>query len=88
MELKRINYKSAVFFGAIALLMYLLIGILQVIVARDPAFVAIYGAVNTLAVLVYTPLLGAVISYLLLLLVIFIYNIVAKKYPIAWVVKK
>ena len=88
MELKNIKYRSAVFFAAIGLLMYLLVGIIQVLVARDPAFVAMYGVINPLQALVYAPILGAVMSYILVVIVIFVYNLVAKKYPIAWEIKK
>jgi len=88
MELKNIKYKSAVFFAAIGLVMYLLIGILQVFVARDPVFAALYGVVSPTQALVYTPLLGAAILYIFVMLTIFVYNIVAKKYPVAWEVKK
>ena len=88
MELKNIRYKSAVFFSAIALLLYLLIGALQILIQKDPAYAALYGLVSPLQALVYTPILGAVISYIFVIIVIFIYNFVAKKYPIAWEVKK
>ena len=88
MELKNIKYKSAVFFAAIGLVMYLLIGALQLLIANDPVFVAMYGAVSTLQALVYTPILGAVILYVLMILMIFVYNLVAKKYPISWEIKK
>ena len=88
MELKNIKYKSAVFFAALGLIMYLLVGILQILVAKDPTFVAMYGVVNSTQALVYTPILGAVILYILMILMIFVYNLVAKKYPIAWEIKK
>ena len=88
MELKNIKYKSAVFFAAIGLLMYLLIGILQMLISKDPAFAAIYGTIGPLQALVYTPILGAVISYIFMIFMIFVYNLVAKKYPISWEVKK
>jgi len=88
MELKNIKYKSAVFFAAVGLIMYLLVGILQVLVAKDPAFVALYGVVNSTQALVYTPILGAVITYVFMVLMIFVYNLVARKYPISWEMKK
>jgi len=88
MELKQIKYKSAIFFSVAALVMYLLMGILQLVVANDPAFVAMYGSVSPLQALVYAPVLGAAVSYLFMVLMIFIYNVVAKKYPVSWEVKK
>ena len=88
MELKNIRYRSAVFFAVLALLMYFIMGILQVLVGQDPTFVAMYGAVSSLQALVYTPLLGMVLFYLLMVLVIFIYNVVARKYPVEWTIKK
>jgi len=88
MELKNIRYKSAVFFAAIGLIMYFLVGILQVLVAKNPTFVEMYGTVSPVQALVYTPILGMAISYIFVMLVIFVYNIIAKKYPISWEVKK
>ena len=88
MELKKVNYRSAVFFAVAALLMYFLIGVLQLLVSRDPAYVVLYGSVSALQVLLYTPFLGAAVSYIFIVFMILIYNIVAKKYPISWSIKK
>jgi hypothetical protein len=88
MELKRISYKSAIFFVVVAVVLYFFVGILQILLGRDPAYVATYGIVSPLQALVYAPILGAVISYLFTVMMIFIYNIVAVKYPISWTVKK
>jgi hypothetical protein len=86
MKLTKINYVSAVFFGAIALIMYLLLGLLQWSL-RD-VLIAQGVVVTWKQTFVVTPIVGAVVGYLMMLIVISIYNFVAKKYPIGWEVKK
>ncbi len=89
MELKKINYKSAVFFGVFALVMYLIMGIFQmIIIAQVPTYAALAGNISALQVLVYAPIIGGIVGYLFALLAILIYNAVATKYPITWTVKK
>ncbi|MCR4284730.1 MAG: hypothetical protein NUV97_01640 [archaeon] len=89
MELKRINYTSAIFAGAIALVMYLVTGLLQtIVVSRLPELQPSLGIPNPLQSLVIIPLVGGIIVYLLTLIVIFVYNLVAQKYPISWKLNK
>ena len=89
MELKKVKYKSAVFFGVFALVMYFVMGLLQsILVSQNPAYAAMMGvAVTNTQLLLYTPLIGAVVVYLSTLLAILVYNAVAKSYPISWDVK-
>jgi len=44
--------------------------------------------VTVLQSFVYVPVVGGIVAYIIVLLMIAIYNAVAKKYPIAWDVKK
>ena len=86
MKLTKINYASAVFFGAVALVMYLLLGLLQWSL-RD-YLIAQGIPITFMQTFVVAPVVGAIVGYLIMLVVIAIYNLVAKKYPIGWEVKK
>lgn len=86
MELKKIYYRSAVFFGAFALVMYLLLGVLQW--SLKDALLAQGIQVDALSIFVYAPLIGGVVGYLIVVLLVLVYNFVAKKYPISWEVSK
>jgi chromate transport protein ChrA len=87
MKLSKISYTSAVFFGAFALVMSLFYGTMQWI-ARD-ALMQMYNIQITLAQAFFvTPLVGGIVGYLVLVVAIFIYNAVARKFPISWEVKK
>ena len=86
MKLTKIKYGSAVFFGAFALVMYLLLGALQWSL-RD-VLLASGIQLTALQTFVYAPVIGGIVAYVLALIAIAIYNAVAKKYPIAWEVKK
>jgi hypothetical protein len=86
MKLEKINYSSAVYFGALTLVMYLVMGALQWF-ARD-SLMALQIMVEPMQVFVYAPLIGAISAYVISLIAIVIYNIVAKKFPIAWAIKK
>lgn len=89
MELRRINYASAVFFGVAAIVLYFLTGLLQLIlISRVPEYAAAIGNVSAWQVLGLVPLIGGAVTYLIVSLAICIYNSVAKRYPISWVVKK
>lgn len=86
MKLTKINYGSAVFFGAMTLAMYLAIGVLQwslrdVLVAQGIQITAVQTFITA-------PIIGAIVGYLVMLVMIVIYNLVARKYPISWEVKK
>jgi len=86
MKLTKINYGSAVFFGAVALVMYLALGLLQWSL-RD--VLAAQGIMITgIQTFVITPAVGAILGYAVMLVVITIYNFVARRYPIAWEVSK
>ena len=86
MKLEKINYNSAVVFGAVSLVMYLAIGLVQW-AARNELMA--YGIqVSAVQSFVVAPLVAGIAGYLITLLWIAVYNTVAKKYPISWVVKK
>ena len=86
MKLTKINYGSAVFFGAIALVMYLALGALQWSL-RD--YLAAQGIVITaVQTFVTAPIVGAIVGYVVMLVVIAIYNFVARRYPISWTIDK
>jgi len=86
MKLTKIGYNSAVVFSALGFVMYFFIGILQWSM-RD-ILIASGVPINAVSVFVTTPITGGIIGYLSVLIVIAIYNLVAKKYPIAWEVSK
>jgi len=86
MKITKINYGSAVFFGAVALVMYLLLGLLQW--SLKDVLVAQGIVITWVQTFVVVPLVGAIVGYLITLLVIGIYNLVAMRYPIGWTVKK
>jgi len=89
MELKKINYNSALFFGVFPLVMYILSGLVQMIIAKIvPAYAAQLGQINVLRTLVYIPVISAVTTYLFALVAIFVYNKLSKKCPISWELKK
>ena len=86
MKLTKISYGSAVFFGVFFLVMYLLLGALQWSL-RD-VLLAQGIQLTALQTFVYAPIIGGIIGYILIVIMIAVYNAVAKKYPIAWEVKK
>lgn len=89
MKLSKIKYSSASFFGIFALVVYFIIGLLShLIVWQIPAMADILGEVTFLQTVVLTPIVGGIVSYAFVLFAIWIYNLVAKSYPIAWEVKK
>jgi hypothetical protein len=89
MKLSKIKYSSAIFFGVFALVAYFIMGLLSYIIVRQvPEMVEILGAITFLQAIVLTPIVGGIISYVFVLFAIWIYNLVARSYPIAWEVKK
>ena len=89
MKLTKINYVSAVFIGVSAIVMYFILGVFQLIlVSQDPTLIALMGSVSNMQILVYTPVIGGVVAYVFTLIMILVYNVVAKKYPVSWNVKK
>ena len=86
MKITKINYGSAVFFGVIALVMYLALGVLQWSL-RD-VLLAQGITITLMQTFVVAPIIGAVVGYLIMVVTIAIYNLVAKKYPIAWGIGK
>lgn len=87
MKLTKINYNSAVFFGAMAFLMYLAVGVLQWSI-RDELLAAYNVEVTAVSAFAVAPIVGGIVGYLSMFVMIIIYNFVAKKYPISWEVKK
>ncbi len=86
MKLEKINYSSAVFFGVFSAVIYFLIGVFEVI-ARDK--LASFGInVSIFQSLVVAPLTVGIVGYLIVFIAVLIYNCVAVKYPISWIVKK
>jgi len=94
MKLKRINYSSALFFGVLMALFQLLVGLAIVATnkIRPEILVAVYGASyrypGAVILLISSPIMFFISTYLTGLFSIWIYNFVAKKYPISWSVGK
>jgi len=86
MKLTKINYESAAFFGLIAFVMYLAIGALQW--SLREVLITQGIMVTAISSFVYGPIVGGIVGYLTALVMIVIYNFVAKKYPISWTIKK
>jgi hypothetical protein len=91
MKLSKINYKSAVFFGVFSAIIYLFGGISVLFLNwQAPEIGAEIGIGETtlLQAIILTPLVGGIVVYLLFLFGTWVYNRVAKRYPISWEVKK
>lgn len=86
MKLTKINYNSAVIFGVLSLVMYLAVGVLQW--SLKDVLVSQGIQVSAVQTFLVAPLVGGVVGYLFVLIGIALYNLVAKRYPIAWDIKK
>lgn len=86
MKLTKINYNSAVFFGVITFLSTLIGGLLM---AAFPQISAKLGtSVLTYRMALYTTVAQTISVYVGVLFAIFIYNLIAKQYPISWETSK
>ncbi len=86
MKINKINYVSAVYFLALSFVLYLIIGVVQLIAENaNPGTFSSFGLATPtfLSSVIYAPLTGGLIGCLFALLSILVYNIVAKKYPIS-----
>ena len=91
MKINKINYVSAVYFSALFFSLYLIMGIIQLSAERmNPGTFAALGlaAPTFLISILYAPVIGGISGYVFALLMILIYNVVAKKYPFTFVAKK
>jgi len=91
MELKRIKFVSAFYFGVVALVVQLITGISQLILYKsNPGLFSSNGLPAPSAVfsLIVTPVIVGVLFYVFMLLLIWIYNQVARKFPISWEVRR
>jgi len=99
-ELTKINFKSAIPIAVIALVIMLLVGIWVLyniqkvkgnLSALPPELAEQYASfiegTNAVSLLVESPLIYAVVVLILSLIIILIYNLVAKKFPIGWELK-
>ncbi|NPE26568.1 hypothetical protein HNV12_01025 [Methanococcoides sp. SA1] len=86
MKLTKIGYMSAVVFGVLSLVMYLLVGVLQWSL-RD-VLAASGIPVDAVQTFIVAPIVGGFVGYLIVLAMIAVYNLVARRYPISWQVKK
>ena len=86
MKLKRISYRSAVFFGVFALIMFLVMGVMA-LVSADAASVFQWSPASVWEVFL-AALVQGVGTYVGILFLVLVYNLVAKKWPISWEVKK
>jgi hypothetical protein len=86
MKLTKINYMSAVYFGVMSLITYLAVGVLQWSM-RD--ILASNGVqVTALSTFVTAPIVGGIVGFLMVIVAIAIYNLIAMRFPISWEVKK
>lgn len=88
MKLTKIKYTSSVFFGAIAIIFYSIMGIL---LWSTKDYLSEFGYsydVTAGYVMIQAPLIAGFVTFIASLLAILVYNIVARKFPISWEVKK
>jgi len=86
MKLTKISYNSAVFFGALALVMYLPFGLFM---WTSRSLLLTQGvSITAVQTFIVAPIQSGIIGYLSMLVVVLVYNFVAKKYPITWEIKK
>lgn len=86
MKLTKINYKSAVFFGVFAVVMYLPFGLFMWI---SRSVLSAQGiSITAVQTFIVAPIQSGIIGYLMMMVMILVYNFVAKKYPITWEIKK
>jgi len=86
MKLTKIYYRSAVYFGVLSFVMYLIIGTLMW--TTKDALLVQGIEVTAVSTFVSAPVIGAVVGYLIALLMIVVYNLLAKQFPISWEVSK
>jgi hypothetical protein len=86
MKLEKISYKSAVFFGVLSLLLSFVTGLMARF-STDAAQLFQWTPASSWEVVAGSFLQG-ISTYLGILLMILVYNRVAKKYPISWKVSK
>ena len=93
MELKSIRYSTAIFFGLITLILYVISGIFQITIIKKTLLASADYATMAQSMtfsntVLKTPIIVAIVVYILVLLSIAIYNALAKVYPISWEIKK
>jgi len=91
MRINKIKYVSAFYFLVMALVLYLITGIFQLIVekASPGTFMKLGLATPTfLSSIVIGPISGAILGYVFVLFAILVYNLVAKKFPFEFEAKK
>ena len=99
MELKKISYKSTVFFAALGLIVALIFGLFQLFILKTmyasmatmsqfeqyaDTYIQMAQGITVWSSLIYMPVLSTLITAIIVLAIIGIYNLVAKKYPISW----
>ena len=87
MKLEKISYGSAVVFGAISLISVFLLGLLGMV---SPEVAALMGSATVIPFsgVVFAALAQGVAAYIGIIFIVLVYNVVAKRYPIAWTVSK
>ncbi|RMD45441.1 hypothetical protein D6829_02405 [Candidatus Pacearchaeota archaeon] len=89
MKLKKINYSSALPIGVIVFVLQLINQIIITLAINiDPSLASTFGDIPAKVRIGLTPILFGIATYLSLLLMIYIYNSIAKRFPISWSVKK
>lgn len=87
MKLTKISYVSAVVFGVLSFLSAFLLGLLGMISPEVASLMGLYSVLPFSQVLLLAVSQGVVV-YVSVVFSIYIYNVVARKYPISWEVKK
>ena len=92
-ELKSIGYKSSIFLGIFLLIIYFILGIVQLVIfnqslSKIPEYASMASIVSPLNMLVVSPIIAGLAGLVISFAAILIYNLVAKKFPISWEIKK
>jgi len=86
MKLTKINYGSAVFFGVLGFVSVFLLGLAAMISTRIAIIMQMVGL--TFKEVIYISLTQGISAYVGIFFSVLVYNLIAKKYPISWTVKK
>ncbi|MFH1452101.1 MAG: hypothetical protein ABIF88_02930 [archaeon] len=87
MKLINIRYKSAVFFGIFSLILSLALGVVQWV--NRASYVAMGYEVSLVKVLVTNPIISGIVTYIMVVVAILVYNFVAKKgFPLCWEISR
>lgn len=85
-EIKKIKYSSALFFGVFGFILYLVGGIIQLllkpVMLQVQEYAELAAAITPMQAIVWTPIAAAIIFYVFAVFGILVYNLLSKQLPI------